>query len=289
LVSEAPLVLVSLKHLIDLSPWLRLCRIGGLTTAITGAAFGVAFSGRAIGIHDLVPVLISACLYTMGMVSNDLLDHEKDLVLRPDRPLPSGLCKVQHVSVFLLALIAAIFALSFFLEPAQRLFYGLCAIWILCYNGPFKEDPHLGALSIGLARACNIMGAWGPSAFEIFPSLVFATVCIYTITILWVSYGEDQDEPIQPRAWLAWGISCLGLGLIAQWSAIPWILWTGFHCQQQRNTPRHLRPRLVGQLVAAFTLMELAILFHHQHFDIAFMFLLLYAGGRQLSKRFPVG
>ncbi|MEM7786069.1 MAG: UbiA family prenyltransferase, partial [Planctomycetota bacterium] len=35
-------------------------------------------------------LLSSAAIYTAGMVLNDYFDFEKDLVERPERPIPSG-------------------------------------------------------------------------------------------------------------------------------------------------------------------------------------------------------
>lgn len=268
---------------------MRLCRVGGITTAISGAILGCLCSSRQLSPLELLPLLMSACLYLFGMASNDALDVAKDRRLRANRPLARGDLPLESVHRFL-GLIGLIFLCTcFFLEPEQRMFYGLSALGILGYNGPLKGLPFLNALSLGCARGFNILGAWGPSQGWVFPSLVFGTVCVYTVTILWVSEGEDSPQAISLKAWLAWALSALGLLVLSGIAALPWCAWTVLQLYLQRSSPPELRPKLTGLLVAAFTLLEASVLLGRGQLLGALAFVSIYGAGRRLSKAFPVG
>lgn len=250
---------------------------------------GCLCSSRQVSALEALPLLMSACLYLFGMASNDALDVGKDRRLRPNRPLAKGDLELEPVYRFLALLALMFLCMCFFLQPAQRMFYGLSALGIMAYNGPLKGLPLFNALSLGAARGFNILGAWGPSQDWFFSSLVFATVCVYTVTILWVSEGEDAPRAVSLKAWLAWGLSAVGLTALSGLAAVPWCSWTAFQLFRQRSSPPELRPKLTGLLVAAFTLLEASVLLGRGQLLGALAFVLLYAAGRRLSKAFPVG
>src|SRR5262245_24632863 len=70
----------------------RLFRLPNVFTALADVAMGYFFIERAIARLDVFLALLgaSACLYTAGMVLNDVYDLEIDRRERPSRPLPSG-------------------------------------------------------------------------------------------------------------------------------------------------------------------------------------------------------
>lgn len=80
--------------------WLELLRISNLPTVWTNVAAGMAIgwmmgSGAADAQTDLLlPIVLillaASCLYSGGMVLNDIFDHEIDRAERPGRPIPSG-------------------------------------------------------------------------------------------------------------------------------------------------------------------------------------------------------
>src|SRR4051812_49757706 len=84
--------------------WLRLIRASGLLTIVSNtlAAVLVCASGDDLSLrwllkrlqrgggHLLWIPLASFCLYAAGMLWNDVHDVDRDRVLNPRRPLPSG-------------------------------------------------------------------------------------------------------------------------------------------------------------------------------------------------------
>ena len=77
--------------------WLQLMRLPNVFTAMADVAMGFLFthpSLEPLGVFCLL-LLSSSCLYTAGMVLNDVFDLEMDRRERPQRPLPSGRMSVE--------------------------------------------------------------------------------------------------------------------------------------------------------------------------------------------------
>src|SRR5262245_23307306 len=90
-------------------PWLRLMRLPNVFTAIADVAMGYLFVQRELSNGSVLGCLVtaSACLYTAGIVFNDVFDREIDTKERPFRPIPSGqisLSAASKLAVILLAL-----------------------------------------------------------------------------------------------------------------------------------------------------------------------------------------
>jgi 4-hydroxybenzoate polyprenyltransferase len=270
--------------------WLRLFRIGGVGSALSSSLAGALLSPFPISSLNLTfTLLISIGLYLLGMVSNDLLDIEKDKKLRPDRPLALQLIPIQRVIIFLLSLGLAILCLSLALRPSQRLCFGLSALLILLYNGPLKSHFWLSSVCLGAARAFNFFGGYGPTWIGWSEIIIFTSIALHIITIMLVAKGEDESEPIPLLAWFFWFFQSACLAMLGQWLVLPWSIWTGFHLWQFKNSDRYLRPRCVGILVASLTLLDGTLLLFHHHVYYAMGFILIYILGRRLSKKFPVG
>src|SRR4051812_380657 len=73
-------------------PWLRLMRLPNVFTAVADVAMGYLFVQREVTNGLVLGCLIvaSACLYTAGIILNDVFDHGIDAKERPFRPIPSG-------------------------------------------------------------------------------------------------------------------------------------------------------------------------------------------------------
>ena len=76
-------------------PYLELCRIYLGPTALADSFAGFALAAVLLQKDEdplpaLLVAVISLCLYSAGMVSNDLFDLEKDRKGAPGKPLPSG-------------------------------------------------------------------------------------------------------------------------------------------------------------------------------------------------------
>ncbi|TVQ33168.1 MAG: hypothetical protein EA376_03700 [Phycisphaeraceae bacterium] len=103
--------------------WLRLARLSNLPTVVTnvltGAAIGVyVLTARADAAPPTSGALLAAlallipavaCLYTAGMILNDVADAKFDARERPERPIPSGriprrTALIAAVALFIIAL-----------------------------------------------------------------------------------------------------------------------------------------------------------------------------------------
>jgi 4-hydroxybenzoate polyprenyltransferase len=158
--------------------WLKLVRVTGLVTIISNiiaAVVTAVYASEGLdlkvllkamyqgGTMRVVWLLTASCLlYTTGMIWNDLADVERDRVLHPRRPLPSGrigLGSAYAVGVLLAvgALLCAAFAdLKDFLA-----FYaaGVVLSLIFLYNFATKDLPWLGSLNMAAVRFSHALFA----------------------------------------------------------------------------------------------------------------------------------
>lgn len=182
-----------------LRSWLQLIRVPNLFTVpgdpLAGflLAYGAANNGHALlDSRAAMAVLASLCLYSAGLVLNDLLDLEEDRRERPDRPLPSGAVPVRAAKI-------VCGVLTFIGLVAMTLVAGtdgsIAAIALtLCigfYNGFAKRVPVLGALMMGACRGGSVMlgsvaclGKILPIPVPVFAGAVGITLYIAAVTNL---------------------------------------------------------------------------------------------------------
>jgi 4-hydroxybenzoate polyprenyltransferase len=143
---------------VRLRDWAELIRLPNIFTAMADPLAGALIMGA--GLHDigqiLVVMLASACSYAGGIALNDWHDYRRDLVERPQRPLPSKRIPRWR------ALAAAVLLLSFgqilasALDPAVAGICLLLLVVILLYDVLMKDIPVAPAL-LGVARALNLL------------------------------------------------------------------------------------------------------------------------------------
>src|SRR6516162_4315085 len=87
----------------------QLVRLPNVFTAMADIALGLLAAGGSLAGWGtgLLLLLASSCLYSAGMVWNDVFDLEQDRRERPFRPLPSGKVTRRSAAWFGLALLAA--------------------------------------------------------------------------------------------------------------------------------------------------------------------------------------
>src|SRR5437773_2719540 len=91
----------------------RLLRLPNIFTAAADPLAGwFLVGGGAPGWHLAVLVGAGACLYTAGIVFNDVFDYRLDCRERPERPLPSGAISRGAAATLGAALMAAGLALA---------------------------------------------------------------------------------------------------------------------------------------------------------------------------------
>ena len=141
--------------------WLEILRLPNLFTVIgdplAGCALTIAIGKAERHPNTLLLCLVSLCCYAYGLLTNDLHDLPEDRKHRKERPLPSKrleVSTVQHVAI-LCALAAVI--LSGFLSSQAFLTTILLLVLISAYNFQMKKNLRLGAPTMGLCRALNIL------------------------------------------------------------------------------------------------------------------------------------
>ena len=99
-------------------PWLQLFRLPNVFTAIADVLMGFLFINLGYQpVQWLIPLIVSTCcLYSAGMVLNDVFDVEVDREERPQRPLPSGKISVSLARNVGFGLLAAGIASAFWRE-----------------------------------------------------------------------------------------------------------------------------------------------------------------------------
>ncbi len=147
--------------------YLRLFRIPNLFTAWADILMGFLVVHQGFTpLEPLVFLLIaSACIYTAGMVLNDVYDIEIDRVERPTRPLPAGeisLAQASRLGYLLLVVGVAAAAASGAWAPAGALAWrGGCvalilALCVLLYDGFLKKTP-VAPWVMGSCRFLNVL------------------------------------------------------------------------------------------------------------------------------------
>lgn len=159
--------------------WLKLIRAAGLVTVAADLATAVvvavyASEGLSLkilikrlvefsGWHAVWVVVASMLLYCTGMIWNDIADVERDRVLHPQRPLPSG--RINLVSAYIAGLVTAggaLLAAAFGDHSGGGHGFFACGVvlsLIFLYNLVTKDIPWLGSVTMGLVRASHAVFA----------------------------------------------------------------------------------------------------------------------------------
>ncbi|MEM9943643.1 MAG: UbiA family prenyltransferase, partial [Planctomycetota bacterium] len=112
-------------------------------------------------------LLSSAAIYTAGMVLNDYFDFEKDLVERPERPIPSGQISRKATFNFGFALLVGGVACAAIAGLLAQASSGLAVsrstgialilvIFVVLYDGPAKST-WLAPFIMGTCRFFNLL------------------------------------------------------------------------------------------------------------------------------------
>ena len=179
--------------------WLQLLRLPNLFTVpgdpIVGFLLACGLAHQGVSFLDgrvAFAVVASLCLYSAGLVMNDLFDLAEDRRDRPKRPLPSGQVPVSHAWVVIVVLgvlgIAAMYAVAR-MPGAKSAAALLCGVAL--YNGATKHIPLIGAVNMGLCRGLSVMlgavafhGRFWPQEGLVITAAVIITTYIAAVTNL---------------------------------------------------------------------------------------------------------
>src|SRR6185436_9062725 len=234
----------------SLLSWLRLCRAPNVFTALADVSMGYLVARQALDELGVFACLAgaSACLYTAGMVLNDVFAVEIDRKARPFRPLPSGQIGLKTAQVFgfgllvvgiILGAVAGYAVVAREGAPDVPWRSGAIALLlagsVLFYDG-FLKRTLLGPLGMGLCRFLNVL--LGMSVAHIAPGpswllyyrpielLAAAGIGLYIVGVTWFAKGEAGRSPV---------LNLLG-GMAVMFAGVALVGWWGslIHAQQLR-------------------------------------------------------
>lgn len=225
--SNAPQPMTSLQD--RALAYLQLCRAPNVFTAAADVMMGQLFvRGSFSPVGPFVGhLLASCCIYTGGLVLNDVFDLETDRQERPERPLPSGRISLPRARRLGIAWLVAGWlcgALGTLLLPADD-GYPLSAlavvtvlvVAVVAYDAGVKQTP-LGPLLMGSCRGLNVLLGmtaaprdeqawfWGWHEAHL---CVAGGVGLYIAGLTWFGRGEAG---ISRRGALAGGLTVMAAG-----------------------------------------------------------------------------
>lgn len=232
--------------------WLRLIRASGLATIAsncaamvlfafyTGDSLDVRWLGRLLAADPvrLGWLLLASCLlYAAGMAWNDLADVERDRIIHPRRPLPSGRLHLP-TAVVVGAMLGVGAVVSALLAEGPLAALAALAVLVLSllYNFEAKHVPWLGSLAMAATRAahaCFALFIIGPDALraafvaEAPPGARW--LLGYPLVLLLYTWGLTVISELEHRPGRRWellaggGLMLLALALAVRWFiGAPW-------------------------------------------------------------------
>ena len=145
-----------------LTSWLTLLRIPNLFTVpgdpLAGIMLSMAESGGNFPVFAvLMAILTSLCLYSAGLILNDVADYSIDSVERPQRPLPSGKIGIK-AAIFAAVLLAVLGVCCGALVSLKgTAVSSVLFLLILLYNFVTEKIPLAGYVNMSLCRAVGVI------------------------------------------------------------------------------------------------------------------------------------
>lgn len=228
--------LIEERQIAPVEAWLRLLRIPNLLTVpgdpIAGYLLALVCCGAEFSLLALTATVGAAlCLYSFGLLLNDLVDLKVDLQERPERPLPSGQITVSAARGAAVGLAFTGLNLALFAGVRVLCAAAALAALIVLYNAGLKRLPIVGAMIMGLCRGGSfLLGAIAAFAMpaDLFsiasaPVLLgFAAVALSFFCVSVVARDEmEQEKSTGFQRWLPFTALLLTLpGMVVALSAL---------------------------------------------------------------------
>ncbi len=195
----------------------RLMRVSNVFTAMADVWAGFFLvQADLVEVYDVgrLPALLlaSACIYSAGMVFNDVFDVERDREIHPARPLPSGEVSVRSAVIFG----ALLHAVGLASAATAGLFPALTTAAVIgltfAYNGWLKRYRITGSVTMGACRFGNMLLGMSPSLLILPLRLIFpGFLAIYVLVVTLISTLEESERPRGPfTALLAFELVVIG-------------------------------------------------------------------------------
>ena len=259
--------------------WLMLLRLPNLPTVPGDPLAGYALAAAAAGSPWHAPAAAAAvgaalCLYTCGLLLNDVADVAEDRRTRPDRPLPAGRVSRSAAALAAASLAAVGMVLASLASPDTATTAAVLLLAILFYTFVARRWTAVGITVMGLCRGLSVLlGATaatpGALSTRIAPAAALV-VTAYTVALAAVAIGETRRHRIGPARFGPVLAGTIGIGAalaLAGTLPLPALLWTGLLVVRGRLNARRLRgtpePTVVGQTIGCFvrdiTLLQAAL------------------------------
>ena len=137
--------------------YLELLRPANVITALADVLAGFAVAG--LQNREALPWLLgsTACLYSGGVVLNDVFDRDLDRMERPERPIPSGRVSVMTAAILGALLLGSGVVFAALATAAAAWMAGTIAACVLIYDSGGKRHAAIAPVNMGLCRALNLL------------------------------------------------------------------------------------------------------------------------------------
>jgi len=250
-----------------LADWMRLLRLPNLFTVPGDPVAGLFLAGGgalAPGVAARLAAVVGAsvCLYSAGLILNDVMDLARDRAERPDRPLASGRISRGAAIGAAVGLGAAALALAGLAGIRPLAAAGGVALLVIVYNCWARRVPALGFLVMGLCRGGSLlMGAALAPAIAPVALVAAAAETGYVTAFTAAAAGETEGAPGGLRRWappivLAAGMTAAavicGGGAAGIAAAVVAVAAVGIVAHSMKpGVPAEAVPPMIGKLVRA--------------------------------------
>jgi len=250
-----------------LADWMRLLRLPNLFTVPGDPVAGLFLAGggtlaAGIGARLAAVVGASLCLYSAGLILNDIMDVVLDRAERPDRPVASGRVSRAAAISAAVGLGAAALGLAALAGMLPLAAAGGVALLVIVYNCWARRVPALGFVVMGLCRGGSLlMGAALAPAIAPVALVAAAAETGYVTALTAAAAGETEGPPSALRRWappvvLAAGMTAAavtcGGGAAGIAAALVALAAVGAVAHSMKpDVPAEAVPPMIGKLVRA--------------------------------------
>lgn len=278
--------------------WLRLIRVPNLFTVPGDSLAGfVLCSGKCSGWVLPGCMVISLCLYTAGIITNDYVGMKEDSVERGGRPLACGqISPAAALTVSVLLILCGLIGAALLSMQMLRVAV-LLTILIVVYNAFAKEVFLLGPLFMGLCRGLNLLlGAAASNACFLSETRILIPVfgmVLFIAAVTFVSRKEAQKKKAGIEAWaplvslvIFYPIFFAMNSETDRFALVCALLIAGCCVRAARRAQTESIPPAVGLMICALPLFQASLISGLCSLFVPLMLILLMPAALLLGKKF---
>jgi len=255
--------------------WLALLRLPNLFTVPGDVVAGWFLAGGTCANPGRALLLggASLCIYSAGLVLNDIADVKTDRRERPQRPIPSGRVSRGGALIATLLLLAGGLGLAGAAGMTSFCVAGGLVALVVFYDLGAKRVPVLGPIVMGSCRGANVaLGAStgvGAGAIILPVALAASAEVAYVASVTAIAAREVEGPPGAVLRWLPSAVIGAGMGLMLgfvwggeMWvlaaAALPVVAVLSASLRLRRDMDTQDVPRLVGSMIGALVFLQAA-------------------------------